>query len=169
MVPLHFCEVAARNSTVGAIERVYGPQWPWSTGFETSLPNGAPFSPRKELQRARRNAAAAGQVVSDLKFAFWVDMLTARHDGRLWTSYLRAQFPNLPVGMTAAAGRNLLRDELDKVRMFRNRIAHHEPVFTRNLALEYDRLRKLMAFCGEDLALWLDTFETVTTILLRRP
>lgn len=176
LVPQQFCEVAVRNGIAGAVERVYGPNWPWSTGFERSLPDPpfvpgrpSPFSPKKELQRARRGAATPGQVVAEMKLAFWVDMFTSRHDGRIWRPHLRTEFPHLPTVLTVPKSRNLMREQLDRMRRFRNRVAHHEPVFARDLAAEYARMRWLVASRSQQAAAWLDGIETVTTLLGNRP
>lgn len=176
LAPLQFCEVTVRNGVAGAIERVYGPNWPWQSGFEQSLPNPPvphtgprPFNPRKELQRARRGRQTSGQVVADMKFAFWVDMFTSRHDQRLWQPHLRAEFPNLPASLSTKDARQLLRDQLDKVRQFRNRVAHHEPVFRRDLAGEHDRIERLVTFRSQDAALWLKSFEGVSSLLAAYP
>lgn len=39
--PLHICEVVVRNGIAGAIEAVYGAQWPWSIGFPSEPAYGA--------------------------------------------------------------------------------------------------------------------------------
>ena len=36
---LHVCEVAVRNGVDAALVVVYGPNWPWNSTFERSLPN----------------------------------------------------------------------------------------------------------------------------------
>jgi hypothetical protein len=56
---LHVCEVAVRNGVDAALTATYGPDWPWKTTFEHSLPNprGPNFKPKDELLRARAKMA----------------------------------------------------------------------------------------------------------------
>src|SRR5699024_12617230 len=39
MLPAHFAEVSIRNAVADALVSTYGPEWPWETVFEHSLPN----------------------------------------------------------------------------------------------------------------------------------
>ncbi|GKQ49139.1 hypothetical protein [Pseudomonas syringae] len=86
LTPLHLCEVIVRNGVADAIASVYGPRWPWSPGFEQSLPDvtGPTFKPKQELARARQKCATTGAVIAELKFVFWEKMFTKRFEGRLW-------------------------------------------------------------------------------------
>ncbi|WP_246183114.1 hypothetical protein [Mycolicibacterium grossiae] len=36
-----------------------------------------------------------GKVIPELKFVFWENLFTRRHDGRLWNRHLRTVLPNL--------------------------------------------------------------------------
>ena len=65
--------------------------------------------------------------------------------------------------------RGRLYSELDKIRKFRNRIAHHEPVFHSNLQEEYDRVRRVISYRSETAANWLDRIENVSELLANRP
>nr|WP_241766492.1 hypothetical protein [Pseudomonas avellanae] len=91
LTPLHLCEVIVRNGVADAIASVYGPRWPWSPGFEQSLPDvtGPTFKPKQELARARQKCATTGAVIAELKFVFWEKMFTKRFEGRLWAPYLQ--------------------------------------------------------------------------------
>jgi hypothetical protein len=171
MVPMHICEITLRNAIVGAIQDVYGVQWyvPGSA-FERSLPKpNAGYSPARDLHRSRKNQPSAGKVIPELKFMFWVSMLTARHDARLWRPYLAKHFPALPVGLSASAGRLLLHSRLDDIRKLRNRLAHHEPVFDRILVDEYEKIADVVRWVSPETMNWLSGFESVTRILRQRP
>ncbi|WP_208691822.1 hypothetical protein [Pseudomonas oryzihabitans] len=49
----------------------------------------------------------------------------------------------------------MIADELDRVRRFRNRMAHHEPIFERNLAAEYTMMINLITWRCPQTAAWL--------------
>lgn len=168
--PLHICEVVVRNGVSNVIEAVYGPTWPWSAAFVRSLPNpSGGYSMRNDLLSARCNEKTVGKVIPELKFAFWQRMFTSRNDLRLWVPYLHQYFPYFPVGMDAAACRSWMFNALDKVRALRNRIAHHEPIFARNLVDDFDVVSTLIARRCPDTAAWMNTHQQVTALLANSP
>lgn len=171
MVPLHICEVSVRNGISDTIERVYGPTW-WAagSGFERSLSDPArAYSPRRDLERARRGHVTAGKVVAELKFMFWISLLTSRFEGRLWSRWIGTYFPNLPPHLALGQRRQELYGQLNVVRILRNRIAHHEPIFPRNLADDYARISKIIAWRSMEAAAWLDSIEAVSLLLASKP
>jgi len=164
---LHICEVAIRNAISDAIERKFGQHWPWDPGFERSL--GKHW--KLELQRARKGipAGSTGKVVAELKFAFWCNMLTASQDQHIWNAHLHAVFPFLPFTLSIAGGRKLLYDDMEKLRHFRNRIAHHEPIFTHPLEEHKLRIFRLIHLrCGNTME-WLKQWEIMSAALADRP
>jgi len=170
LMPLHVCEVVVRNAVADTLAAVYGPQWPWSATFERSLPNPSQsYSPRRNLQAARRFASTAGKVIPELKFVFWQKMLTSSHDTRLWDRHLRRAMPNLEPGRAIAELRRTLYEGLEHIRLLRNRIAHHEPIFTRNLLDDYRTMLKLVACRCTRTATWLDAHQQATSIIAKKP
>jgi hypothetical protein len=170
LIPLHVCEVAIRNAVSRAIENIYGDRWPWSSGFERSLPNPTRgFSPKKDLINARLNQRTTGKVIPELKFAFWQSIFTSRHDQRFWNPYLTDLFPNMDNSKNIQDRRKLIYDDLEQIRRLRNRIAHHEPIFTRNLSDDYQKILALVSYRCDVTATWLDTHQRVTEILAKKP
>ncbi len=168
--PLHICEVALRNAISTAIEGVYGPSWPWSHSFHQSLPNPPPpaFSPRREITAKSGRYSTTGKVVADVNFAFWVSMLTSRHDSRIWNRYFSAMFPNF-LTLSSAVGRQELYSNTDDIRKFRNRVAHHEPIFHRMLHGDLDRLVAVIKMrCGVTAA-WVMRTQSVTRLIAEDP
>ena len=100
MAPLHICEVVIRNAVSDALTAVYGPRWPWSPVFETSLPSSGRYNPRIDLQSARfdpltrQDRLTTGKVIPELRFVFWQKMFTARYDLRIWDVHLRRVMPS---------------------------------------------------------------------------
>jgi len=169
LMPLHICEVVMRNAIASVLEAVYGHRWPWSATFERSLPNPPNYSARRDLQTARRFAAATGKVIPELKFVFWQKMLTSSHDTRLWNGHLRRVMPNLAPDREIAELRRNLYDHLEHIRLLRNRIAHHEPIFTRNLLDDYHRMLKLVVCRCTLTAAWLDAHQQATLVIAKKP
>jgi hypothetical protein len=164
MFPLHICEVSTRNGIVGAIERTYGQNWHVAPAFERSLP----YHQQGELKRARHGMQTAGKVVAELKFSFWSAMLTSRHDGRLWNPFIQLEFPNFGV-KPATTCRNQLHISLEDIRRLRNRIAHHEPIFGRDLTAEFERIRQVIAWRSQATADWMSREQGVTSLLASKP
>ncbi len=170
LVPLHICEVVVRNSVSEALETLYGQRWPWSPVFEHSLPNpSVGYSPRKDLQNARRNNQTTGKLIPELKFVFWQKMFTGRHDTRLWNPHLTAVMPNLDQNKPINVLRQEVYQELEQIRMLRNRIAHHEPIFNRNLTDDFQRIVDLVEFRCQLTADWMIRNQQATTIINARP
>lgn len=164
---LHICKVVMRNGIAHALELKYGPEWPWNPGFERTLTAAR----KTDLQQARQGipTGSTGKVIAELKFFFWCKMFTARHDPHVWNANLRLAFPSLPSPLTVTAARTLLYGEMEALRGFRNRIAHHEPIFSYPLAEHHKRIDILVKYrCGET-AEWLEQWEVITAALAAKP
>lgn len=164
---LQVCEVVIRNAISEAIEYKFGHQWPWDQGFERTINKHW----KLELQRARKGIphGSTGKVVAELKFAFWCSMLTATHDQHIWNKHIRTVFRTLPFPLTVAGARTMLHDELDSLRLFRNRIAHHEPIFAYPLAKIQRNIFDLIQFRSPDTRAWLARWETMSGTIAARP
>ena len=169
LVPLHFCEVTLRNAVSETLCKLYDDQWPWSLGFERSLPKAGYYKPASDLKAARNKAKTTGQVIPELKFVFWQKMFTRRFDDRIWLPEINSTFPNLPQESTPAESREKIYQDLDIVRRLRNRIAHHEPIFQRNLARDYQTIHELVFFRCHETAHWMHTHQQVTQQLNLQP
>lgn len=172
LVPLHVLEVTLRNAIVEAIEGVHGGTWPWSAGFIRSLPNPpAPnYSPTRDLRALCQKHQTAGKIIADLKFVFWEKMLTSRHQGRLWGNAFPVVFPNAPQVLGGSAqNRADLRNDVEEIRKLRNRIAHHEPIFTRALHDDLDRMVRAVRWRCDTTADWLLGIDPVAPLLAKMP
>ena len=65
--------------------------------------------------------------------------------------------------------RKLIYEELEQIRRLRNRIAHHEPIFTRNLSDDYQKILSLVSYRCTTTATWLDEHQRATTIIAKKP
>ncbi len=167
LAPLHICEVVVRNAVSEAIESLYGPLWPWSQGFQRSLPNphGPVYKPQRDLLNQSRKFTTAGKIIPELKFVFWQQMFDSRHEARLWSTQLHRVLPHLdrtkPIGIL----RQELHDRLEAIRQLRNRIAHHEPIFKRNLADEFQSTVQLVHYRSPIVASWMLSNQHASAVL----
>ncbi|MBA0210814.1 hypothetical protein H0256_17840 [Pectobacterium brasiliense] len=170
-VPLHVCEVLTRNAISEVIEKVYGDRWPWSIGFERSLPipiHG--YKPKDDLISGRRNQPTTGKVIPELKFVFWQKMLTGRFDTRLWKNHILTAFPHaVAQGLSAAQLRQNLYNDLETVRKLRNRIAHHEPIINRNLLDDFATIKRIIAYRCEHSVEWMQNNQMLLPLLTLKP
>jgi len=157
---LQIGEVVIRNAVSDALVTLYGPQWPWNQTFETSLPYGR----MQDLIKAREHAATVSQVIPALSFYFWQHMFTNRYFGRIWNQHIDNLFPNMDAGMAKQAKRIHIHAALEHIRVLRNRIAHHEPIFQRDLEADFQTIVNLVELKCPASAQWLienNLFKTI--------
>lgn len=170
MMPLHICEVVIRNAVSDALERVYGPAWPWSSGFERSLPAHAyGYSVKNDLLNVRNRFPTTGKVIPELKFIFWQTMFTSRFDRRLWDPHLLAVLPHLDATKPVSHLRSTIFADMEALRAVRNRIAHHEPIFGRNLTGDFQKIQELIAFRCPTTMAWMLQHQQAQALITARP
>ena len=76
----------------------------------------------KKLQKTR-TTITSGKIIAEQTLGFWTDLFEVHHYRLLRGKPIQI-FHSLPAGH----GRKEVNDELDKVRRFRNRINHNEPI-----------------------------------------
>lgn len=172
IIPLQICEVAVRNGVAEAIEKVHGATWPWSNGFLRSLPRPKrlfDYNPERDLRDVAARQPTTGKVVAELKFAFWEKIFTAGQDGRLWNAHFAASFPGAPPTLSIAGARAKANRDLQMIRTLRNRIAHHEPIFSRDTAADYAMIRELIEWRSPTAAAWVNRKQEILALLPNKP
>ncbi len=142
-------EVALRNVIHSELSTLAGQDDWWNTQiglhqFERHRVTDAITAAR----RAKGTAVVPGHVVAELSFGFWTGLLANRYHQRLWVPALHAAFPHL------ICPRRELHRKQESLRKLRNRIAHHEPVFARNLTADHDRLLDVLGAISPALVDW---------------
>lgn len=166
---LQLCEVVTRNSVAQVLTFRHGNRWAWERGYIGTLPNPKKgYNQREALNKATLGTTDINNVIPELNFAFWQMMFTSRHDSQLWLPYLAQICPNANTKNIPQL-RGEIYKELEIIRSLRNRIAHHEPIFKRNLKQDYERILKLIRYQSTDTADWLDQSQMVTELLGKKP
>lgn len=96
-------------------------------------------------------------------------MFTRRYDNRIWDGHLRRVLPNLDPALPVQTLRQQIYRDLEQLRLLRNRIAHHEPIFTRNLADDYRKILELVDYRCAVTAAWLDDNQQVAVVIKNKP
>lgn len=161
-VVLSVCEVVVRNAVVEALEAAYGDRWAYEESFLISLQQRQ----KEILEKERRRGGPIASMIPAFSFSFWQGFFTARFREKLWRSRFEQIFPYM-----AWEPSNLQRihEILERLRTLRNRIAHHEPIFNRDLENLYSIAVALVSWRCQDTADWLDSIQEVTALLSTKP
>jgi len=171
IVPLHLLEISIRNAATERLDVVHTPNWARNNGFIQSLPQPKRniYSPRKNLQDVAARQPTAGKIVAELKFVFWEKLFTSRHDVILWNNHINDIFPFAPSSMSSAQLREKIHNDIFSIRKLRNRIAHHEPIFSRDLQDDYNKIRELIFWRDETTADWMHNLQSVERLISQKP
>lgn len=143
--PLRGLEIALRNAMRRELSWRYGPSWfdnPDTGLDERALRN---INRTKMALGRTDRVVEAPQVATVLPFGFWVSLVDSggqRNSGckadygeTPWRPALHRAFPT-----RKSLTRRLAHKPLNHLRNFRNRIAHHEPIFKRDLCRDHETI-----------------------------
>ena len=159
--PLQGLEVALRNAMHRRLAERYGPAWYDHPG--AGLDRGAvgrTAGARSELARDGRGDDPP-RIVAALSFGFWVSLLgpggrteagrKANYEMTLWRPALRGAFAH-----RATLTRRQAHRPLDALRILRNRVAHHEPIFARDLTADHERVLDVAGWISPAVRTWIE-------------
>ena len=123
--------------------------------------------PRDSLRQAIANAggtgAPSGKIVAELMFGFWRYPSSAAQEKTLWVPALHRVFP-------PGTDRALHVDgPVGRLHALRNRVAHHEPLLTTDVAGRLADMLGLAARLDARLGQYLQATSTVANLLTSRP
>jgi len=176
LTPLGHLEVAVRNTldfqmTMRQQRLGYQRHWVFDDAHQLGRDGGGPgrnVPPYVEIAAAMRHVLAnqkpldAAQVISELPFGFWHQLVSKRQNF-LW--------PDLVGGFPFAPSRSAqpLRDMFARLRSLRNRIGHHHRVGGVNLGGRYNDVLTLAGYVDPDLRDWIDAHSQLVAVLSARP
>lgn len=96
----------------------------WITGNACPLHADARDEIERTGEKLKKPGHSQSDFVAELSFGFWVGLLGPRYDATLWR---RALFRAFLAG--GGRRRTIVHGRFNALRRFRNRIAHHEPIF----------------------------------------
>lgn len=147
--PLQTLEVVLRNRVHAVLSERAGKHW-----FHSDLLIGPYQTDRvqaalEELLRANKTATP-GSIVASLTFSFWTTMFNRDYEA-LWQQALhRIADPSAPRGLK----RKSFSGPLTRIRLIRNRIAHHEPIVGWDLPKHHARMMELIGWLSPPAAAW---------------
>jgi hypothetical protein len=168
---LSIFEVALRNSLNRELGKRYGtPDWYVHLAAEPGAKDL-----KREITLAQRHITkrmetiTGAKVVAELTLGFWVRLLNAEYERILWKD-LRRAFPFMEKKLRQ---RHKVSVPLNKIRNFRNRVYHNEPIAWRFPALEliYSEILEVLGWLNSDLpeyAAGICRFESELTSIRQR-
>jgi hypothetical protein len=162
--PLQGLEVAVRNSFHVNLSAGFGPDWYDKMPLE--------HAQREQVAGVKYDLAldgkpvVPGRVVAGLSFGFWTGILGRKYEDQ-WRRHLRAAFPRAKTLMRKDA-----HSALSRIRILRNRIAHHEPILHMELPDHYKTAIQVIEWICPNTAKWVQFHsrfeEAYETRLLKR-
>ena len=123
-------EIGVRNSIHNALTAHYGTdQWFSPPHFTGNRNLGREFNRAIGRLGGPASQPTAGRIVAELHFSYWTTLLSGFYHRLLWhpnrAALLKTVFPHLTGQMFQ---RRLIHDRYNTIRIFRNRVMHHEPL-----------------------------------------
>jgi hypothetical protein len=120
---------------------------------------------RNKLARLGKNSNHPPNVISQLMFGFWTALFERSFHRDLWHPALYNVFPTL----SRQNDRRTVWDALQKVKTMRNRIAHHDAIFNRNLGLFYKEMLELADQLCPHTSDWMEHYSDFPKVWNNRP
>lgn len=169
---LHAVEIALRNAMNVQLVAHFGQDEWWDapkvnlTYVGRKMVNEAKDSAEKLAKRKSR-AVVSGDVVASLNFGFWSSLTgkagVFQYETQFWQPALVRAFPNLSSTKVAPVNRTL-----ESIRLLRNRVAHHEPIFRRHLAADHQTLLSVLGWIDADMENYVAAHSRVLGVIGRR-
>ena len=148
--PLQALEICFRNHLDMELCREYGSGWTLDGAAPLMADGAASVANAIREVRQSESTPTPGAVVAELSFGFWVALLARRYDATLWREACHRAFR--PVGKGLA--RQLVHGRFNSLRRFRNRIAHHEPIFHLDLEAKHAEVIEAVTWMSPETAAW---------------
>lgn len=191
--PLQMVEVTLRNSLHAALSAQYGLAWYENveSGLDAYALKKIDESRRNLLKGGR--VADPSHMVANLSFGFWVSLLSpggrlpfergnpawrfwmsllslrgrrsavtskANYEMTLWRPALWRAFPNVP-----KPNRRAVHRPFEYMRLLRNRIAHHKPIYARRLDKDYESILTVLNWMSPEACIWVKAFSRIPDLL----
>jgi hypothetical protein len=113
--------------------------------------------------RAKKKTPTDGQIISELGFGFWRFLLARRYQSTLWPD-LASGFPHAP-----NRARRTVEDPIVRLHEFRNRLAHHQRIWSERVEDRYQDCLLVAGYIDGDLRDWIAATSRVPDLLSQRP
>ncbi|MDE0578382.1 MAG: hypothetical protein OXI29_00800 [bacterium] len=163
------------NEALTALVSSSGLPEPWF-GHKRLFPGHHGNRTRDDLTKAKMRATKNGRtpvdqdrVIAEFGFGFWRFLCAPRHLTSLWSPALASQFPNHPTPVNAIQIRADVESRMDRLHFLRNRVAHHNPIHRRELAIDAAMILELAQWMCLDTHAWMTGHTRIPSVLASRP
>ncbi|WP_424183936.1 hypothetical protein ACOBQX_18465 [Actinokineospora sp. G85] len=117
---------------------------------------------RSRVSRAQRTVSH-DHTVAELNFGFWRFLLVRHYQGLFW--------PDLASGFPHAPNRRpeTIEKPVARLHKFRNRLAHHETSWNKDLGARFADIRKVLGYVDPELEKWVISHCGVSAVLATCP
>jgi hypothetical protein len=164
-------EILLRNAMDLSLRAKYQPTAaaaPWYS--QVPLTDRAKETLALAMDRAAGNSGVApiqDKVVAELTFGFWRYLLGSRYQASVWPCVLRYSFTNVQPGEKVQ--RKAVEDIVLSLYLLRNRIAHHEPIFDRDLIKSHGQLLSMAGWICPVTSAWILERSQVPIVMAEKP
>ena|SRR5665213_2275991 len=166
--PIQVFEIALRNTLDRELCKCFGQAWYDAAPFSINQDINDLVQKAKDGLISRKKAVDKPHIVAELNFGFWTLLTASRYEHSIWTPALGKAFPNYTASTGKGIKRGTVSGQLNYLRSFRNRIAHHEPIFHRDLRADYATLLGVASWLHADLSDWIAFHSRVPYLLPKR-
>lgn len=162
-VPLQGLEVLLRNRLNEQLCQKFGKNW--FDEEHSLLEEREQYSIRQAIKflEKKQKQVVLERIVPELSFGFWISLLRKQYTHTLWTPALRHAFKKEKLTP------KVIYKPFSYLNEFRNRIAHHEPIFYRHLEQDYQSIIEQASYLCPDVMSWIDHHNHVLDILKQKP
>lgn len=164
--PLHCLEMVLRNAMHDQLRSTFAQDAWWTVAPLQASGARMVAEAREKCRRRGRDPVSADDIVAELTFGFWTSLLSnnrhSQYDRQLWVPSLHRAFPHY------RGRRRDVHDNLETMRLLRNRIMHHEPIHHRDLAADHRKIYQLINYVDATTAQEALAMDRVPAVLGRR-
>jgi hypothetical protein len=167
-LPCQLAEVAVRNRLHAILSRKFSANWHLDNSFISPLPKRFQDELKHAIQDCRWDhggAMTVNHVVGSLAMGFWCHLLTQNFDHILWLNGMRNAFPGLPRNQQ----RQDVYNKVDRLRQWRNRIAHHGVIIDKNMKDEIANIELILSWICPDTTWFMTETCAVQYVINQRP
>lgn len=155
-------EITLRNAIDATFKNLLGDNWLEQEYQHNNILHKKDYDKFKiayeKIKDKYKSKFTTGKVIAELHFGFWTTLCSKSYNDRIWTKkgFFKGVFENYPESKQQQI--HQISFKLDKIRRFRNRVFHYEPI----IRDDYDI--KFMYLLIEEILCYLpqDDFDIIT-------
>ena len=136
-LPLSILEISLKNSIDNHFVNQIGIDWLFDKDFikqqlQYKIDNAIKILNQNNKTYNKNKILNHNNLMSELSFGFWIMLLKKPYQQYLRYNDLKQIFPNLPSSKDKKINRHFVFTELNKIRLFRNKVFHHDRIINKS-------------------------------------